>query len=264
MGKFEKSFVVFTLLYIVGYSIFFFNAMSTPENFEKILPFHFLGMGLSLAFIMIVIRDIVKRTFKNPNSKVLWSLLIIMFWPSIFIYLPKYGFKPRDEIVESENNKKYVIGFVAIVVIFFGYMGYSMYSTMSKFEQEFEAHKQSLESLASAGENDQIIALLRNDNNLEVNIDGDGSWSPLHNASSNNHPSTVKLLIDNGASLNKQLECSGNTPLHAAAEKGYYEVVNVLVAAGADKSILNKKNKKPLDLALQGGYTATAELLRIN
>jgi hypothetical protein len=261
MGKFEKFFVIFSLLYIMIYSVFFFNAMSTPENFEKILPFHFFGMALSLGFIIIVIRDIVKRTFKNQNSKILWSLLVIMFWPSVFIYLPKYAFRSRDEIQEPGNNKKYIIGSIAIVVIFFGYMGYSMYSVIHDFEKNFENQGNSLSSLASSGNNEKIITLLNNDTNYEIAIDGEGSWSPLHSASSNNHPSTVKLLIDRGASINKQSECNGNTPLHTAASNGYFEVVKVLVDSGADKTILNNENKTPKDLAEEGGYPATAEYL---
>ncbi|MBW6475243.1 MAG: hypothetical protein K0B14_19105, partial [Anaerolineaceae bacterium] len=87
MGKFEKTFVVFTLLYTVIYAFFFFNLELASEGFDKILPFHFLGMALSLAFIIIVIRDIYKRDFENPNSKNTWIILVLLFWPSVFIYL---------------------------------------------------------------------------------------------------------------------------------------------------------------------------------
>lgn len=257
MGKFEKSFIVFTLLYIVGYSIFFFNAMSNLDNFQKILPFHFLGMILSLSFIVIVIRDILKRTFKNPNSKVMWSLLIIMFWPSVFIYLPKYGFKPRDQVVDSKSDKKYVIGFVVLFVLFFGFICYSMFSAFSSFDEQ----DQSLTSLIYYGKNDEILERFEKGLISEEEMQGEDNWSPLHTAVSNNRISIVKIFIDKGIDINLQYKCNGNTPLHLASEKGYYGIAKLLIEAGADKTILNSKNQTPLDLAITGEYTETANLL---
>ncbi len=265
MGKFEKSYVIFSLLYIVGYSFFFLkvmaNSITSPEDFQNILPFHFLGMALSLGFIVVVIRDIVKRTFKNPNSKILWSLLVVFFWPSVFIYLPKYAFKSRDEIQEPGNNLKYIIASVAIVCIFFGYMGYSMYSVIQGVEKNFEKQENSISSLALSGNDEKIILLLQNDTNNDVNIDGEGNSSPLHGAVRNNHPNTVRLLLEYGASVNKKSKCNGNTPLHIAAANGYYDVVKVLLESGADKTILNDKDKTPYNLAVEGGYQSTAEYI---
>ncbi len=53
--------------------------------------------------------------------------------------------------------------------------------------------------------------------------------------------------------------CNGNTPLHSAANNGNYEVVKVLVEAGADKSIQSDNNKTALVLAIEGDYPATTE-----
>jgi len=266
MGKFEKSYVIFSLLYIAGYSLFFLKAMSSsmtnPDDFQKILPFHFLGMALSLGFIIVIVRDIVKRTFNNPNSKILWSLLVVFFWPSVFIYLPKYAFKSRDEIQETENNLRYIIASVAIACIFFGYMGYSMYSTIQDVEKNIKKQANSISSLASSGNDKKILYLLQNDTNNEVNIDGEGNSSPLHSAVRNNHPSTVRLLLEYGASVNKKSKCNGNTPLHIAAANGYYDVAKLLLESGADKTILNDKDRTPYDLAVERGYQSTAEYIQ--
>jgi len=51
-------------------------------------------MGLPL--YIIVIRDIYLRSFPNPNTKVTWTILVLMFWPSILAYLYKHGFHPRE------------------------------------------------------------------------------------------------------------------------------------------------------------------------
>ncbi len=257
MGKFEKFFCIFTLAYIIIYSFFFFNMMSHPDSFARIIPFHIFGMILSLGFIIVVVRDIFKRTFKNPNSKAIWAILVIMFWPSVFIYLPKYAFKPRDQIQESGNNKKYIIGFVAIILIFFGYMGYSMFSAIGNFQSQPE----SLNSLAASGKDQEIIALLNEGKISQEELNGDGNWAPLHSAVSNNRIKTVRLLIKEGVKINQQCNCNGDTPLHSAAENGYFEIVKLLIEAGADKSILNDKNKTAYDLAVEGGFTETASYL---
>lgn len=216
-------------------------------------------MVLSLCFIVVVVRDIFKRNFKNPNSKAIWAILVIMFWPSVFIYLPKYGFKSRDEIHEAENNKKYIIGFVVIVLAFFGYMGYSMFSAINSFQNQ----PQSLNSLAASGKNQEILTLFESASISPEELNGNGNWSPLHSAASNNRIKTVDLLISKGANVNQQCECNGDTPLHSAAKNGYFGIVKLLLEAGVNRSILNEKNKTAYDLALENGFSDTADILKL-
>ena len=99
MSKWEKGLCIFALLYTLVYMpVFFAVGLSgrIEQYFLLIIPFHLFGMMINLAFLIIVIRDIYKREFPDPNSKVTWTVLILMFWPSVLVYLPKYGFKPRD------------------------------------------------------------------------------------------------------------------------------------------------------------------------
>jgi hypothetical protein len=95
MKKNEKRFVVFYYLYILIYlPIFFYNIEKMPG---VLVPFHLIGMGLSLLFIIILVRDILKREFAGPNEKIAWILLILFFWPLSVLYVIKYGFKPRGQ-----------------------------------------------------------------------------------------------------------------------------------------------------------------------
>lgn len=257
MNKFEKFFSIFYILYIVIYGFFFFNMMNNPENFNRIIPFHMFGMALGLAFLIIVVRDIFKRKFKNPNSKAIWATLLIAFAPSILIYLPKYAFKPRDVAVESGNDTKYIIGLVAIVILFFGFIAYSMFTIPNKIQNQPE----SLNTLAANGNNDKILNRL-DKGEISINdLNGSGNWSPLHSAASNNKIKTVQFLIDRGVNINQPCECNGDTPLHSAAKNGYYGVVKLLVEADADQTILNDKNKTAYDLAFEAGYGDTANIL---
>ncbi len=98
MDHAEKTFVIFYWTYIVLYLVCFFSLAATGRMehcFFYVLPFHFLGMFLGIPLLVIVIRDLYKRDFPNPNTKVTWAILMLLLWPSILVYLCKHGFRPR-------------------------------------------------------------------------------------------------------------------------------------------------------------------------
>jgi tankyrase len=87
----------------------------------------------------------------------------------------------------------------------------------------------------------------------------------------------VKTLIEHGANVNQACRRNGSTPLHRAATqtgapgtagKGQAakEIIELLLAAGADPSIKNKLGKKPVDYvvddALQSLLTVTKHVVR--
>lgn len=53
----------------------------------------------------------------------------------------------------------------------------------------------------------------------------------------------------------------GITPLHLAAEKGYPEIVRLLVNSGADIDALNEAGQKPVEIALDKRFVRSAEIL---
>ena len=63
----------------------------------------------------------------------------------------------------------------------------------------------------------------------------------------------AKLLIDNGAPLLNERDAEDNTPAHIACMKGHLTVLEVLVEAGADLSIKNKKGWTPFHEAFAKG-----------
>ncbi|KAK4161166.1 hypothetical protein QBC43DRAFT_324222 [Cladorrhinum sp. PSN259] len=86
---------------------------------------------------------------------------------------------------------------------------------------------------------------------LKVNARTNDDLSPLIVAVRRCPPQTDKdmcrLLLMCGADVNIQ-DNEGHTPLHIAAAKGYARLVKLLLAWGADESIINKENKTALDL----------------
>ncbi len=72
--------------------------------------------------------------------------------------------------------------------------------------------------------------------------------------------SSVQRLLAMNANVNFTL--NGTTPLHLAAEKGYPEIVRLLIGYGADFQKENAEGKTPLDVALaKMKFIQTEEIL---
>lgn len=70
----------------------------------------------------------------------------------------------------------------------------------------------------------------------------------------------LRLLLAMKAQINYSLH--GTTPLHLAAEKGYSNIVELLLEHGADPHVVNAEGKTPLEVALaKKKFARTTELL---
>lgn len=63
----------------------------------------------------------------------------------------------------------------------------------------------------------------------------------------------VHCLLDHEARINA-CDKKGETPLHKAARSGLYDMVDILLVAGADPSIKNDDGKTPANLAEENGF----------
>jgi len=76
--------------------------------------------------------------------------------------------------------------------------------------------------------------------------------APLHSAVAADSFELVDLLLARGAEPNSK-ESSGSTPLHNAAGHGNAPIIERLLAADADRAALNNDGKTPADIAKQYG-----------
>lgn len=83
--------------------------------------------------------------------------------------------------------------------------------------------------------------------------------TPLHLAAEEGHHLVVAALADKKSTA--ALDNSRWTALHYASSKGFREVVEKLISAGAGVQIETLEKKTPLMLAAQGGHIETASLL---
>eukprot|EP01125_Pyxidicula_operculata_P018727 TRINITY_DN6681_c0_g1_i1.p1 TRINITY_DN6681_c0_g1~~TRINITY_DN6681_c0_g1_i1.p1 ORF type:complete len:338 (+),score=43.83 TRINITY_DN6681_c0_g1_i1:36-1049(+) len=76
--------------------------------------------------------------------------------------------------------------------------------------------------------------------------------TPLHYAVYYNLPKIVELIIDKKVSMDPQ-NIEGDTPLHIACRKGYYDIALLLLRGKANHLLLNKKKETPIEL-IRDGY----------
>ncbi len=71
---------------------------------------------------------------------------------------------------------------------------------------------------------------------------------------------SARLLIERGADVNAA-QTAGYRPLHQAAAAGNDDMVRLLLAARADRSVRCDRGKTPADYARERGHASTAALL---
>jgi len=118
----------------------------------------------------------------------------------------------------------------------------------------------SIHDAARDGDLAQVRALLKHNPDLVSTRDSTGR-TPLHFAAYEGHEDVVELLLAHGADVNAKAD-NGETPLHFAARKGYTNVVKLLWLHGADVDAKDNHGDTPLDLAAVYGNSAVAEVLR--
>ena len=123
MGRAAKSFMIFYWCYIIIYGccfIAFFVTRAFEHVFVYILPFHFFGMIIGIPMLIILFYDLYKRDFANPNAKVTWTILMLVFWPSIPVYLYRCGFRPRQQVTPAQEEVP-VWFWVLLAFVLFGF-----------------------------------------------------------------------------------------------------------------------------------------------
>ena len=83
---------------------------------------------------------------------------------------------------------------------------------------------------------------------LAVNATDDYHDTPLRDISGRDKPQAVAALLEAGADVNRQ-GLNGYSPLHGGVLGDRIEIVRMLLAAGADPTLPDRKGETPLDVA---------------
>lgn len=115
---------------------------------------------------------------------------------------------------------------------------------------------------SSQSRRDSTIKLLL-EHGASVNQCTKDGVSPLFTACSNGYDSTVELLLNHRANIHICTNNSKNS-LHAACEKGHHRTVKMLLNYGADINICMENRVSPLLLACLKGHENTVQVLLEN
>src|SRR5262245_14267373 len=120
-----------------------------------------------------------------------------------------------------------------------------------------------LRNAAEAGDIAMVRRLLEADPRLASAFDS-GGLAPLHNAASSHHPEVVDLLLASGADVHavpRSILPSGFTALHYAASHGDKATAQLLLARGAEVNAAAAYRRTPLHEAAENGDRETVALL---
>lgn len=92
----------------------------------------------------------------------------------------------------------------------------------------------------------------------KVNKDG---WTPLHYAASGPSVPLLTLLLERGAAIDARSP-NGTTPLMMAARYGSIEGADLLLARGADRTLVNERQLTAGDFADAAGREALSQRIR--
>jgi len=121
-----------------------------------------------------------------------------------------------------------------------------------------------IHDVAKSGDLEKVKALLKGNPDLVFNKDSNGS-TPLDMAAQEGFKDVAELLLANKAEVNTRGNIGGVTPLHLAAVNSINspkDVAELLLANKADVNATNNNGETPLHLAALKGNKEVAELLR--
>jgi hypothetical protein len=124
-----------------------------------------------------------------------------------------------------------------------------------------------VDAVNAAGETPLMMAALRGNEEAVAALLARGAaahrpgWSPLHYAASGGSVPLVRLFLARGAPVDAQAP-GGATPLMMAARYGGSDAAEVLLEAGADRTLVNDQGRDAAAEALAGGLDGVARWLR--
>ncbi len=128
-----------------------------------------------------------------------------------------------------------------------------------KVLEEKDAAKTTLMHLASESGHAEILKVLI-DNGASVNaLDQDGAI-PLHLAAYHGRTEALKVLIEHGAQVNAK-DNEQYTALHCAADEGQVEAMEILISNGADLDVVDEEYMTPLLTVSEQGLDKSAKIL---
>lgn len=94
MNLLEKLYSLFAVLFalMLVTALLLIPELRYPD---KLLLVCAVGFAINIGLMFVVLRDILYRPFPTNRTKYFWLMVVLLFWPSVLVYLVKHGFRPR-------------------------------------------------------------------------------------------------------------------------------------------------------------------------
>ncbi|RXJ93316.1 hypothetical protein CRV00_11725 [Malaciobacter molluscorum] len=151
--------------------------------------------------------------------------------------------------------KSYILGFLVFILL----SGCAT-STFNRKEESITLNKNDILLAVRINDYDKVKTLMNKKNINNVDTLG---YTPLHIAVRNNNIEIAKLLIDNGATLDKK-DNFKDTALLDAVKNNYVDMSKLLICNGANINIKDKKSLTTKDYIKQLNNSFLLELINSN
>jgi len=94
MTTLEKLYCIFAVAFALIFLAILY-LMPESRRLGSLLPAGLAGVAVNIGLIFIVLKDILSRRFRTSATRYLWIGVILLFWPAVLYYLPRYGFRKR-------------------------------------------------------------------------------------------------------------------------------------------------------------------------
>jgi hypothetical protein len=113
----------------------------------------------------------------------------------------------------------------------------------------------------AAERGDAHAVQLELDAGTHVDATGRTAWTALHRAADRGWINVLRVLLQHGASPTKTTETGHDTPLHLAAARGHSDIARELIRGGADYRSKARNGWTPLHAAMFHNHTEVARIL---
>ena len=94
MNLAEKAYSIFAILFAITLTVLL-AIMPEMRQLRILVPASGAGLVVNVIMMFIVFRDIFSRRLPGRNGRMFWTILLLLCWPAILVYLPLHGFKKR-------------------------------------------------------------------------------------------------------------------------------------------------------------------------